>query len=202
MTRYRTRLAMFAAAAAVATSFGVAGAAPSRDASDKAFEHCSRGHELERSQNLSAALVEYRTALRIDPKDAEASWRAGVLELRLGRAKVAIPLLERAVRGSLEAEGAEEIDLASAYESVGKLVAARQVLEREASANPTFIRVRLSLVGLLARHGACAHAREVWAQVEREPAMQKKDVISAADDARQEIAGRCEMPPPKHVATR
>jgi tetratricopeptide (TPR) repeat protein len=181
----------------------LAGARVARaDNSDKAFEHRSRGRELESSKNLGAALVEYRTALRLDPKDAEASWRAGVLELKLGHAKVAIPLLEQAVRGSLEADGAEEIDLAGAYEKVGRLVDARRVLEGEIGANPSFIRVRLSLVSLLARHGACAHAREVWAQAEHEPSMHKKEVVSFADDARQEMATRCEMPPPKHVATR
>ena len=73
---------------------------------------------------------------------------------------------------------------------------------RNVGQNPSFIRVRLSLVSLLARHGACAHAREVWAQAVHEPAMHKKDVVSFADDARQEMATRCEMPPPKHVATR
>jgi tetratricopeptide (TPR) repeat protein len=175
---------------------------PSGDRSDKAFEHRGRGRELEQSKNFGAALVEYRTALRLDPKDHESCWRAGALELKLGRPKVAIPLLEKAVRGSLEADGAEEIDLASAYEKVGKLVDARRVLEREVNENPSFIRVRLSLVSLLARHGACAHAREVWAQAEREPALHKKDVVSFADDARQELSSRCEMPTPKHVATR
>ncbi len=200
MTRARPWLfgfvAGFVALAVVAS--GVARA----DNSDQAFEHRSRARELERSRNFGAALVEYRTALRFDPKDSESCWRAGALELKLGRPKVAIPLLEKAVRGSLEADGAEAIDLASAYEKVGKLVDARRVLEREVSENPGFIRVRLSLVSLLARHGACAHAREVWAQAAHEPAMHKKDVVSFADDARQDLASHCELPAPKPVATR
>src|SRR5260221_6756477 len=58
-------------------------AAAKAGASEAAFEHRSRGHELERSKNFGAALVEYRTALRLDPNDHEASWRAGAIELRL-----------------------------------------------------------------------------------------------------------------------
>ena len=183
---------------AVALVLALAGVARA-DASQKAAEHRTRGRELELSKNTGAALVEYRTALRLDPKDSESSWRAGALELRLGRPKSAIPLLERAIKGSLDADGAEEIDLANAYEKVGKLGDARRVLEREAAEHPAYLRVRLSLVGLLARHGICEKAREMWTALERDPSMRKKDFVSFADDARQDLASRCEA---KHMAAR
>src|ERR1700690_4166184 len=111
MTRARSFLFGIAVASLVVSSAGAARAGNA----DKAFEHRGRGRDLEQSKNFVAALVEYRTAIRLDPKDHEACWRAGALELKLGHPKVAIPLLEKAVRGSLEADGAEGIDLASAY---------------------------------------------------------------------------------------
>jgi tetratricopeptide (TPR) repeat protein len=183
---------------AIALSVSLAGVARA-DNAQKAAEHRSKARELELSKNHGAALVEYRSALRLDPKDAESAWRAGALELRLGRPKAAVPLLEKAVKGSLDADGAEEIDLASAYEKTGKLGDARKVLEREAAEHPEYIRVRLSLVGLLARHGICERAKYLWKQLEREPAIQKKGVVSFADDARQDLASRCEA---KHMAAR
>jgi lipopolysaccharide biosynthesis regulator YciM len=159
--------------------------------SDQAYEHRSRGQQLERTGHQGAALVEYRTALRFDRNDVESSWRAGVIELRLGHAQAAIPLLERAVRGNLDAGGGEEIDLARAYEQVNKVEEARRVLEREAAENPTYVRVHLSLIGLLARHGHCDEAQALMAKMEKHPSIDTKDLVSWADDARTEVRARC-----------
>jgi lipopolysaccharide biosynthesis regulator YciM len=188
--------AVFAALTVGAVSIAPAFVAPAiaadkRDASEQAYEHRSRGLQAEKAGHAGAALVEYRTALRFDPSDAEAAWRAGTIELRLGHAQAAIPLLERAARGHLDAGGAEEIDLARAYEQVGKIADARRVLEREAVENPTFVRVHLSLIGLLARHAQCDEARALMARMEKQPALGTKEVVATAEDARAEVAGRC-----------
>jgi tetratricopeptide (TPR) repeat protein len=192
MTRVLTSIVVLNIAVAVVAPFATA--APKHGDTEKAYEHRSRAHELENARKYSAALEEYRTAIRFDRQDDEAHWRAGVMELRLGHAKAAIPFLERATRGALEAGGSQEIDLARAYEKVGKFERARRVLEREAAENPSFIRVHLSLVGLLARHDKCGQARDLLSQVEKHPTIGKQDVVSWADDARTDVSAHCPVP--------
>jgi tetratricopeptide (TPR) repeat protein len=188
MTRSLLSLVVLTACATLASPTVAAG---EQDDSEKAYEHRSRGQQLEKTGHSGAALVEYRTALRFDRNDVEASWRAGVIELRLGRAQAAIPLLERAVRGHLDAGGSEEIDLARAYEQVGKIPDARRVLEREAAENPNFIRVHLSLVGLFARHDQCGEARDLMAKMDKHASIERKENVTFAEDARKDVRTLC-----------
>jgi hypothetical protein len=72
-----------------------------------------------------------------------------------------------------------------------------KLLEREIADAPNFIRVRLELAALLARHDRCDAARKSLAVADASPAVSAEAIQGWHEDARRDVSDHCPAEPTK-----